>query len=354
MQKVLQSLRSSALWKIFGFRTLKTALGAALAVFIARSINLDYAVNAGIIVILSVQRTRRKSLDLAVMRIGSTILALAIGSIVFSLVGFSAIAFGIYLLLFIPSAVKLKFHDGIVPCSVLVSHLLASRSVAPAMLANEMMQMFIGAGIGFVLNYFMPSLEKQLAEDVAKVDALMGGVLKNMADCLRTPGTALSEPLFADLETALKDGYARALNDAENRMARDKTRQIRHMEVRDRQFEIMRYMRRYFNRLRLCCAHNHMTADLTEEIATHFNERVIPEGVLEKFRKSRAVFKTMPLPATREEFETRATLFEYLNDLEHLLSVQDMSAASVAMPASPPAAPLASIGPAGPAAPDAT
>lgn len=152
--------------RYLGQRTLKTAIGAAIAIFISFSIGLSYGVNSGIIVILSVQSTKKKSRDLAIMRIGSTVLALTIGKLVFTLVGFSSIAFGVYLLFFIPIASRLKFHDGIVPCSVLVSHLLTAKSVTFAMLGNEMMQMLIGAGIGFILNFFMPNLEKQLTEDI--------------------------------------------------------------------------------------------------------------------------------------------------------------------------------------------
>lgn len=147
--------------KYIGMRTIKTAFGAILAVFISQLLNLDYAANSGIIVILSVQSTKKKSKDLAIMRIGSTVLALTIGALVFSFMGFTAVAFGVYLLIFIPIAVQLKFHDGIVPCSVLVSHILSIQSVALPALVNEMMQMFIGAGIGFLLNLYMPSLEKK-------------------------------------------------------------------------------------------------------------------------------------------------------------------------------------------------
>lgn len=310
--------------KYIGYRTLKTAIGAALAVFIAQGIGLSYAVNAGIIVILSVQPTRKKSRDLAIMRIGSTVLALSIGTLVFSTVGFSAVAFGVYLLFFIPIASKLKFNDGIVPCSVLVSHLLASKSVAIDMLGNEMMQMLIGAGIGFISNYFMPSLEKQLDEDMATIDELIRKILKYMAESLRTQNTVLANELFDQLSSALKQGYSRALQDAENKMRKESTACIQYMEIRNRQYEILQYMRRYFKRLYKSYDQTHMVAALTEKVSEHLNDLIISDDVINRFKVSREVFKSMGLPATREEFENRATLYEYLNDLEHFLDVRSM------------------------------
>ena len=156
--------------KIFGLRIWKTAIGAAVAVLISQLLHLDYAANSGIIVILSVQSSKKKSLDLAIMRIASTLLALTIGTIVFSLFGFTAFAFGVYLLFFIPSAVKLNLNDGIIPCSVLVTHLLSIKSVSAGALLNEMLQMLIGAGIGFILNLYMPSLEKRLDQYMENSD----------------------------------------------------------------------------------------------------------------------------------------------------------------------------------------
>ena len=120
----------SKLKKLIGLRTIKTAIGAALAVFIAQLLNLNYGINAGIVVILSLQNTRKKSFQLAAIRISATFFALIIGAIVFSVFGFSALAFGIYLLLFIPFAARFRLNDGIVPASVLVSHLLGAKDVS--------------------------------------------------------------------------------------------------------------------------------------------------------------------------------------------------------------------------------
>ena len=64
--------------KYIGMRTLKTALGAALAIFVAQLLGLDYGVNTAIVVILSLQNTKRKSLNLAGVRIASSVIALAI------------------------------------------------------------------------------------------------------------------------------------------------------------------------------------------------------------------------------------------------------------------------------------
>ncbi|MDP3386877.1 MAG: aromatic acid exporter family protein [Eubacteriales bacterium] len=308
--------------KHIGMRTIKTVIGAIAAVLISQLLNLDYAANSGIIVILSVQSTKKKSKDLAIMRIGSTILALTIGALVFSLMGFSALAFGVYLLVFIPIAVQLKFHDGIVPCSVLVSHLLSTQSVALPALANEMMQMFIGAGIGFLLNLYMPSLEKKIEQDILEIDEMIRAILIEMANCLRTKATTIDEVFYTRLEDKLKESYNRVKIESENRLIAKNNYHLHYMESRIIQFEILYHMRRCFKRLYASYKQTLMVADLTDLIADKLNGLETSEEVCQQINEYRATFRLLPLPLTREEFENRATLYEYINDLEHFLKAK--------------------------------
>ena len=106
-----------------GMRTIKTAVGATLAMLISQSIGLNYALSAGIITVLSDQKT-------GLARLNSTLLALGISCLMFTLFGFNSVAFGIYLLIFIPLAVKFKLSDGIAVSSVLVTHVLGEGTIS--------------------------------------------------------------------------------------------------------------------------------------------------------------------------------------------------------------------------------
>jgi len=69
---LLKKITDKKITKYIEMRTLKTAIGAALAIFIAQLLGLDYGVNTAIVVILSLQNTKRKSLNLAGVRIASS------------------------------------------------------------------------------------------------------------------------------------------------------------------------------------------------------------------------------------------------------------------------------------------
>lgn len=56
-----------------GYRTVKTAIGTGAAVFIAQLLGLEFYSSAGILVILCVQNTKRKSLQVSLHRFFSLV-----------------------------------------------------------------------------------------------------------------------------------------------------------------------------------------------------------------------------------------------------------------------------------------
>jgi len=82
-------------------------------------------------------------------------------------------------------------------------------------------------------------------------------------------------------------------------------------------------MKRYFNRLYATCEQTIMVAELTEYIADQFQGIGMGEEIFEVIESYRKAFKSMELPVTRVDFENRATLYEYINDLEHFLESKD-------------------------------
>lgn len=309
--------------KFIGLRTFKTAVGATLAIFISGALELRYAVAAGIIVILSIQSTKKTSILLALQRFGSTVLALFIAGILFTMVGYNPIAFGLYLTIFIPLAVKFKVSDGIVVSSVLVTHLLVEKSISPYWIRNELLLMFVGAGIGILFNIYMPKIEGEIKEDQRDIEEKMRKILIYMAKTLRTQSVYIGEEkLFQSLETRLREGSERVYRNLNNYANEEAKYYVRYMEMRNHQFEILKYMRGNFVRFYMTFQQTEIVAAFTERVALSLHEYNSAEGLLEDLKGIFEFFSIQSLPKTREEFENRAMLFEFLKDLEHLLEVK--------------------------------
>lgn len=306
-----------------GMRTIKTAVGATLAMLISESLGLNYALSAGIITVLSVQNTKRKSLETGLARLNSTLLALGISCLMFTLFGFNSVAFGIYLLIFIPLAVKFKLSDGIAVSSVLVTHVLGEGTISLAILWNEVMLMVIGAGIAILFNLYMPNMIAQIKKDQDEIEEHFRTVLFCLANTTRSQAVAIDEEeLFESLERHLDQARARAERNRQNYFLEEMTYYVQYMEMRAMQYQVLTNMRQTLGKVMMTVEQSNLLADLTEHIANSLHEFNTADELIQETQMVLICCRNQELPKSREEFENRAMLFQYLNDVMHLLEIK--------------------------------
>ena len=306
-----------------GMRTIKTAVGATLAMLISQSIGLNYALSAGIITVLSVQNTKRKSLETGLARLNSTLLALGISCLMFTLFGFNSVAFGIYLLIFIPLAVKFKLSDGIAVSSVLVTHVLGEGTISLAILWNEVMLMVVGAGIAILFNLYMPNMIAQIKKDQDEIEEHFRTVLFCLANTTRSQAVAIDEEeLFESLERHLDQARTRAERNRQNYFLEEMTYYVQYMEMRAMQYQVLTNMRQTLGKVMMTVEQSNLLADLTEHIANSLHEFSTADELIRETQMVLMCCRNQELPKSREEFENRAMLFQYLNDVMHLLEIK--------------------------------
>ncbi|MDB8553010.1 aromatic acid exporter family protein [Turicibacter sanguinis] len=309
--------------KKIGMRTIKTAVGATIAIILANLFGLKYALSAGVITILSVQNTKRKSVEIAWSRFNSTCLALMISGILFSLIGFNAFAFGLYLLIFIPLAVSYKLSDGIVMSSVLVTHLLGEGYISLSLIANEFFLVIIGAGIAILFNLYMPKMQPRIKEDQVKIEEQFRIVLLCLAGTTSSQSVAIDEEfLFQTLEEMLLKARDRAMLHKENYLLDEMTYYVQYMDMRFMQYQVLLSMRQTLGKVVMTVEQSSLIADLTEHIAFNLHEYNPAEDLIQMTQDVLTQCRNQELPKTREEFENRALLFQYLNDLQYLLEIK--------------------------------
>lgn len=310
--------------KFIGYRTLKTGIGASISMIIAKQIGLEYAVSAAIITILSIQNTQKQSVQIAIQRMGACVLALFISTITFRTLGYNAITFGVFLLIFIPFTVEFNFEQGIVVSSVIVTHLLVEKSTEIFWICNELALMLVGIVVALVLNLYMPSIEGQIKQDQVYIEGKMKEILLQMAKSLRNNYLWIKqEGLFYEFERTLKIGRNHAYNNLNNYFILDASYYVQYMEMRIQQFEIIKRMSQHFQRFFMTYSQTIMIAKFTEKVANSIYEENTTEQILTELNFLRGVFRNMSLPLTRDEFENRAILFQFLNDMEQLLTIKN-------------------------------
>lgn len=306
-----------------GLRTVKTAVGATLAILIAEWWGLEYAVSAGLITVLSIQNTKKGSIQLAMQRVYSTVIALTISAIFFMLLGFNAIAFGFYLLVFIPIAVRLKVTDGIVVSSVLVTHILVEQSLSLFWFTNEMLLMTVGAGIGILLNLYMPKMDTEMKQQRQKIESVMRQIFFCFAQDLKREPVYLDEKkLIKQLAEYLTEANDQSRRHFDNQLFADSRYYIKYIDMRTVQLRVIRQMNLSVRQIGILTDHAGQMASLVEKTALSLSEANPAEDLIADVNVMLADFRKSELPKTREEFEGRALLFQFLNDLRYLLELK--------------------------------
>jgi uncharacterized membrane protein YgaE (UPF0421/DUF939 family) len=305
-----------------GYRTLKTAVGAALAIAIAQLIGLHNFASAGIIVILCVQVTKKRSLEAARARFTACVVAIGFAALFFTVFGYHPWTIGLLLLLFIPVTVRLKVNEGIATSSVIILHLYAAKELTWALIVNELLLVIVGIGVALLVNMYMPSAEKQLKEYRRIVEDLFRIILKEVVRYLRTneldwDGKEL--PLTADM---LEQAKKLAIRHADNQLWRNEDEYVRYFRMRERQLEIIERMLPLVTSLTYTVEQRIMVADFIDELSDAIHPGNTADRFLRRLAAMREEFKEMPLPKTREQFEERAALFHLVRELEQYLIIK--------------------------------
>ncbi|MEI7027058.1 aromatic acid exporter family protein [Paenibacillus sp. y28] len=301
-----------------GFRTIKTALGISIAVLIAQALQLEYFSSAGILTLLCIQKSRRKSFQAASSRFFSCMLGFLCSSAVFLLIGFHPYAFLVLFLVFIPLCVRLRIQEGLSSSLVIVMHVYMSQKIDVAFFMNELFVVTIGLGVALLINAYMPSSDKQLNQFKSEINGLMSIILKEIAAYLKDGNTLWDGKELLALADSLRKAKALALLDIENSLQQRNDYYYEYFEKKQQQYDVLERMLPHISHISIPLEQGARIGDFVLKLSQHLNEpghRHDTQDYHEQLRAIRDYHKLLPLPETREEFENRASLFVVANQV---------------------------------------
>ncbi|MEW9668762.1 aromatic acid exporter family protein [Ammoniphilus sp. 3BR4] len=303
-----------------GFRTLKTALGTGLSLLLAQGLGLQYFVSAGILTILCIQPTKKRSISTALARVAACLIGLGTGAVLFTIVGYHGLSIVLLFLLLIPMLVRLKLQENIVTSAVVIFHLYLEQQFSIDFFWNELQLIAIGVGVALLMNLYMPSKEKKLKEYQEQIDRNIQVILRELADFTRNGDTLWTGKEFVDTAALLEEAKNLSLQTIENHLLRKQDQHYRYFKMRERQFERLERMLPIVSSIDIQVRQGIHISELFDYLSTqlHGNSR----QTLEHLHQVRDLFKGMKLPQTREEFEARASLYALLIELEQFILIQ--------------------------------
>jgi uncharacterized membrane protein YgaE (UPF0421/DUF939 family) len=305
-----------------GYRTIKTAIGTAISILLAQQLGLGFYASAGIITILCIQVTRKKSLQTALNRIFACLLGILLGAVFFWALGYQPVSVLLWILVFIPLCVRLSITDGFVTSAVVLLHLYSAARFDLAIVLNELALLSIGVGVALLVNLYMPNVEKELKQMQREVERNFSIILKEFCYYLRHGQSEWDGKEMIETAGLLEKAIDLALRDVENRFGQQENTYYQYFVMREKQFELLERMLPIVSSLHLQVPQGHQIADFLEHLSNSIHSGNTAYLFLDKLREMREAIQRTALPQTREEFEIRASLFYLLREIEEYLYIK--------------------------------
>lgn len=305
-----------------GYRTLKTATGAAIAIAIAQYFELASYASAGILTILCVQPTKKKSLHAAYTRFVACIIGMLYAFLSFELFSYHPLTLAGMLIIFIPTIVSLKVADGFVSSAVIIMHIYAAEKFSWTLVSNEFALMAIGYGTGIAINMYMPDIQKELNYYRVKIEELYSKIFLEIANYLREGDTLWDGQEIIEAITALNNAKSLAFKDVENHFMRRKNDYYVYFDMREQQLEIIERVLPKITALPVIVQEATIVADFVQDLAEHVHSGNTASHFREKLEQVRRDFAQLPLPQNHEQFLAQAALYQFMEEMDRYLEIK--------------------------------
>ena len=306
-----------------GYRTIKTAIGTPIAIYLAQLIGLQSFASAGIITILCIQRTKKRSFRAAGERFFACSLAMIYSFAFFELLGYTPPVIGLMLLFFIPTTVALNISGGIVTSSVIILHLYGSNSITLSSLLNEFMLVVIGITVAFLVNFYMPSMEQELEKYRKEIEKLYSIILKELSGYLITGKSAWSGKEIIEAENLVRKAVYHAALEEENHKIVDDASYYHYFKLREKQLSILKRILPLAAKMDL--SEDEVSHELGEYIgflSDHVHPRNTADEYIEMLEELVEEVKRKDIPNSFDDFEKRAALFQLIKELKDYLIIK--------------------------------
>ncbi|RAR45732.1 aromatic acid exporter family protein [Paenibacillus sp. MDMC362] len=305
-----------------GFRVIKTAAASLLAILITDALNIPGATSAGLLAILGVDVTRKRSVRSISSRLFASLLGLVLACILFYFLGFHYWVLALYILLAFPAISKANFKEGIVTSSVVVFRVFQGEEIGMDILLTQIELLIIGLGSAMLVNLvYMPNSEGAMMEIRQKVDGLFSVIFRHFSLTLRDPEHIWDGKELIEANRQIEKGIEEAKRASENQMIHPDGSWNIYFYMRKEQMENIQSMMHQISQVYERLPHGVLTAEIFDQLSRD----VVAEGYTGKSEglliELEDRFKEMELPTTREEFEVRSAILQLCHELEYYLNI---------------------------------
>ena len=207
--------------------------------------------------------------------------------------------------------------------SVLMTHFLNEKSMAPWLVFNAFGLLFIGVTLALIANLHMPSVKEDIEENKQVVDKTIQKLLMQFSEMLyRKDVENECNALLEGLSKSIKQGKQLSKRHMENQLLSQDEYYLSYFDMRLRQFETLEDMNELIKQIDVdkdvAESVETLLLNIAETYAEDNNALSLKEDVLEVFQ----MYETKSLPTSRTEFENRAKLYQLLLQIQTFIDIK--------------------------------
>lgn len=207
--------------------------------------------------------------------------------------------------------------------TVLILHLWKDCVFTFPAVFNEFCLMMIGIAMGILMNLYMPNRIRTIRVAQKEIEKQISDILFLMSkEIFSDAKDARISKALEMLNLTLLEALSHAKYTEQNFVFKDMSYYSLYIQMRISQYELLKRIHNHLPRLHEPYQQTELVSQFIETVAHSMDEYNNAEELLEHLQNLQEKFKTTPLPLSRTEFESRAVLYEIVNELYELLFIK--------------------------------
>ena len=302
--------------------SVKIAVGTCCAIFLAERFQLNFSTSAGTITLLTILSTKWETVRLAVSRIISFMITVALSWLLFGHLDGGWLAYGFFILGLTSISCILGWKNTISVNAVIGIHFLSVHEFGIGSIMNEFYLLIIGISVSIVINLFQNNKTQRalIIQDMRSIEDQLRNILLQISNYLLQKDVYFNILEEAErLEEHLEKSLERACEYEGNTFVSHTEYYIRYIEMRMSQCGLIYVLYQEMNKIAKMPEQAKPLAAYISYLSSYVKEMNIPVEQMERLEKMKDGYRQERLPETREEFESRAVLYHIMMILEDFL-----------------------------------
>ena len=319
----MKSYGKEVISKNIVINSIKIILAAVAAILIAYELELEFAMSAGIVAILTIQPTKKETIRVAMGRLCAFLAALIIANGSFCIFGYTVVAFFIYLIFYISVCQIFSWNSAMAMNSVLISHFVTLGSMSLSSLSNEALIFVIGVGCGIIANLHLRKKTGYIEKLKDETDGQIIKILSRMSErILNKDISDYNGQCFTVLRKQIREAKNAAEENFNNQFGSQDKYDMEYIAMRDRQCQVLYEMYKSIRKMDTSPHTAGAISEFLKNMAEVFERGNDGKQLMDEFTKMDMYMKSQPLPVTRKEFEDRARLFCLMRSIEEFIQIK--------------------------------